>query len=85
MASSSSTKGVTATKNVPIFTCAACGLEVHGFMTVELDINVGSGRDDVSATGKVTGVRISHDCTPKITRSASGSLSGLTPGGSCRV
>ena len=54
-----------------LFTCPGCEEQVSGTVSVEftLDPSVLPDADgQVTATAKVTGLKVAHDCVPKVTR-----------------
>ena len=58
----------TAQQTGALFTCSGCKQDVTGTVSVEfsLDPSATPGADGtVTATAKVTGLKVSHDCVPK--------------------
>lgn len=58
--------------------CPACGVDIHAQVQVELTLGaavMNGDNKEVPATARVTGVRVEHDCMPKVTRG------GVTRGG----
>jgi hypothetical protein len=51
-----------------IFNCSACGQDVVGTLSVSLELGTVGPEGRVDVNGKLTGLRISHDCIPKVTR-----------------
>lgn len=50
-------------------TCKACGKEIVAEIAVEVtDTKDSDDKARVIMGGKITGMRISHDCMPKVTR-----------------
>lgn len=50
-----------------LFTCPACDKEVAGRLSLDFELGEVKGKE-VKAAAKVTGLQVSHDCTPKVTR-----------------
>jgi proline racemase len=61
---------------VPMTTCPACGVEIVGEASVEIEDGLVTSKteegvtlaNEVSLKGKVAGMRIQHDCIPKMIR-----------------
>lgn len=54
----------------PVLECPACQQTVHATVTAELELKLGdvASAGQVEGSGRVTGMRLQHDCTPKVTR-----------------
>ena len=65
--------------------CPGCGQGITGRVTV--DVEVDDDRPAVpghlSLVGKITGLSVSHDCIPKVTRGRDAALRGLCNDGAC--
>ena len=70
----------TSTVTEELFTCPACERPVTGRLTLDLEVGALKGKD-VSVKAKVTGVQVSHDCTPKTYRQ--GGVVTATFNGAC--
>jgi hypothetical protein len=62
----------TTTSEAPLFTCPACDDKVTATFVVALSLDEAAGVNPadgtLSALATVVGVKVTHDCAPKVTR-----------------
>lgn len=58
----------TASRTIELLDCPACSARINATLAAEVELTGEIRGGESTATVKLTGCRVSHDCTPKVAR-----------------